>query len=282
MPKIDLLKHKVFDFNIHLPMGAEGLDQRHREDMTMEMADITKSISYYKDDLKKLEAANYMLFNQYITETEGFETQLINLRDSGIIADNSCFTLLVDFRHENVVEHITTAARAGVKGVKFHAYLQRIEPGDMDDIVTLCKQAESLGMFICIDTSYGTIDLYRYDNLLLATKVAEVIKKAPIVLLHSGGARVLEAMLIADMQENIYMETSLTTPFYEGSSLWQDLAYSWRKLGCDRVLYATDFPYITMDRSFDAHQKLFDQFNFTDEELQKILYGNAMRLLSSL
>lgn len=279
---MDLFKKKVFDFNIHLPVGSDGLDQRHHEDMEMEMPQIAKAISFYHDDLKTLKGGNYMLFNQHITETDGFKEQMDKLRTSGTISEKSCFTLLLDFRHKNAMNHISTAHIAGVKGIKFHSYLQRIEESDIDYIVALCKEVERLGMFICIDASYGTTYLYKYDNLLLATRIAEIIKNAPIILLHSGGARVLEAMLIADMQENIYMETSLTTPFYEGSSLWQDLAFAWRKLNCERVLYATDFPYITLKKSFEAHEKLFEQFEFTEKELDKVLFGNALKLLSSL
>lgn len=278
----DLKSLPIYDFNIHLPMGNDGLDKRHEEDMKMEVGDIKEALGFYADDLTIVKSANFMLFNQHITESEHFKAEFQELRNSSIVDDSSIFTLLLDFRHPTVRQHINDANRLGIKGIKFHSYLQKIKEEDFAVIIELCRYAENLGMFICFDTSYGTINLYKYDNLRLATEVASEIKKAPIILLHSGGARVIEAMLIADMQENIYLETSLTLPFYDGSNLWKDLAYTYRKLNCDRVLYATDFPYITLERSLEAHTKFFTEFNFSSEEIDKIMFQNAGRLIRSL
>lgn len=279
---IDLKSLPVFDFNIHLPMGNDGLDKRHEEDLQMKVSDVSKAIDFYAEDLKTIRSANYMLFNQYITEEVEFNSEFEMLVKSDRIQNHSTFTLLLDFRHPNVRQHMKDARQQGVLGIKFHSYLQKIQEEDFADIVSLCEYAQELGMFICIDTSYGTINLYKYDNLRLAAEVADRIKTAPIVLLHSGGARVLEAMLIADMQENIYLETSLTIPFYDGSGLWKDIAYTYRKLNCDRVLYATDFPYITLKRSFETHTRFFTEFDFKADEIEKIMYMNAHKLLAGL
>ena len=279
---VDLRSLPVFDFNIHLPMGDDGLDRRHEEDLQMKVSDVSKAIDFYAEDLKTIQSANYMLFNQYITENVEFNSEFNMLVKSDRIHDHSTFTLLLDFRHPNVRQHMRDARQQGVFGIKFHSYIQKIQEEDFADIVSLCEYAQELGMFICIDTSYGTINLYKYDNLRLAVEVADRIKSAPIVLLHSGGARVLEAMLIADMQENIYVETSLTIPFYDGSGLWKDIAYTYRKLNCDRVLYATDFPYITFERSFETHTRFFTEFDFKAEEIEKIMYMNARKLLAGL
>lgn len=272
----------IFDFNIHLPIGSKGLDKRIEEDMSMDVEDLGKALDFYTEDLSHLESANYMLFNQYILESEGFKDKFKQLLDSSIIKDNSIFTLLLDFRHPNVHRHLEDANELGIKGIKFHSYLQRIQDKDFDSIVDLCKAAEKIGMFICIDASYGTIDLYKYDNLKLATSVAEHVKDSPIVLLHCGGARILEAMLIAHLQNNIYLESSLTLPFYEGSNLWINIAYAFRKLNCDRILYATDFPYITIERSIEAHKNFFTEYNFSHEEIEKIMFQNAKKLIRSL
>ncbi|HAQ70101.1 MAG TPA: hypothetical protein DCR48_03910 [Flavobacteriales bacterium] len=279
---VDLKSLPVIDFNIHLPMGNDGLYKRHEEDLQMKICDLSKAIDFYTEDLKTIKSANYMLFNQYVTEEKGFKVDFEALLKSARIHDGSTFTLLLDFRHPNVRQHIKDARELGVLGVKFHSYIQKIQEEDFAGIVELCEYAQELGMFICIDTSYGSINLYKYDNLRLAVEVADRIKNAPIVLLHSGGARVLEAMLIADMQENIFLETSLTIPFYDGSALWKDIAYTYRKLNCDRVLYATDFPYITLERSFETHTRFFAEFGFEEGEINKIMYLNANKLLASL
>jgi hypothetical protein len=278
--KIDLKSIPVFDFNIHLPIEKKDLELRHKEDLSMDVDQVFNAINFYKSDLKSLEGANYMLFNQKITESDLFSEKMNAL--SKKVSATSTFTLLLDFRQPNVKSQMLAAKEAGIKGIKFHSYLQKIEEKDFDAIIKLCLYAEDLGMFICIDASYGTIFLYKYDNLRLAARIAEYIKKTPIIILHSGGSRVLEAMLIADMQENIFLETSLTIPFYEGSTLWKDLAFTYKKLNCDRVLYATDFPYVSLNESFEMHEKFFKEFDFTLDEINKISSLNAKKLLDSL
>lgn len=278
----ELTSLPIFDFNIHLPVGNEGLEKRHEEDMRMVVSDIARALDYHACELAAIRSANYMLFNQYLTESDNFEINFQKFLRDTKTTPNSIFTLLVDFRHINAPLHIMDASRVGVKGIKFHSYLQKIREDDFPTIIELCIYAEKLGMFICIDTSFGTIDLYKYDNLKLAAAVAGCIKIAPVVLLHSGGARVLEAMLLADLQDNLYLETSLTLPFYEGSALWKNIAFAYRKLNCDRVLYATDFPYVNLEHSLNTHTKLFREFNFTSGEIEKIMYQNADRLLSML
>lgn len=272
----------LFDFNIHLPMGNDGLDSRHLKDLKMNIREIGTALTFYKQDLSRISSGNFMLFNQHITEEPDFIRQMQNLIVNRNFPDNSVFTLLLDFRHPNVYDHIQDAFKSGVKGIKFHAYLQKIGPENYPKIVEISLLAEKLGMFICIDTSYGTINMYRYDNLLLASQIAYNVKEAPIILLHSGGARAIQAMLMADMQRNIYLETSLTIPYYEGSSLWKDLAFCYKKLNCDRVLYGTDFPYVTFNKSLDGHSLFFREFNFSEYEIEKIMYLNAAKLTATL
>jgi hypothetical protein len=278
--KIDLKTIPIYDFNVHLPIGKVNLDLRHLEDLSMDIDQISNAIDYYKSDLKSLYGINYMLFNQNITDGELFLEKMESLRKN--ISEKSTFTLLLDFRKTNIKEQMITAKKAGVKGIKFHSYIQKIEQKDFDIIVNLSSFAEDLGMFICIDASFGTIFLYKYDNLKLAARIAQEVKKTPIILLHSGGSRALEAMLIADMQDNIFLETSLSIPFYNGSTLWKDLAFCYKKLNCDRVLYATDFPYVSLNNSLEMHQKFFKEFDFNLDEINKITNLNAEKLLSSL
>ena len=176
--KIDLNTLSIFDFNVHLPIGKNDLDLKHFEDLTMDIDQINNAINYYKSDLKILDGANYMLFNQDITEEELFHEKMSNLREN--ISNKSTFTLLLDFRKSNIKEHMAIAKKSGVKGIKFHSYIQKIEEKDFETIINLCVYAEELGMFICIDASYGTIFLYKYDNLKLAASIAQEVKKTPI------------------------------------------------------------------------------------------------------
>ena len=96
--------------------------------------------------------------------------------------EKSLFTSLIDFRHENAKEHLEIAYEQGIRGLKFHSYVQEIYKEDFSKIISLSKRAEELGMFIAIDASYGTLDMYNCDNLKLVSEIARVVKKASIII----------------------------------------------------------------------------------------------------
>ena len=143
----------------------------------------------------------------------------------------------------------------------------------------ISKKAQSLGMSVMIDTSYGSLDMYQYDNLKLTSEIAKHVTDVPIILLHSGGARCLEAMLLADCCQNIYLETSFTLPYYIGSSVERDLAFAYKKLGSDRIVYGSDFPYINQDDSLSAFLSFAQKWEFSDTEIDNILSKSAPRVL---
>ena len=135
---------------------------------------------------------------------------------------------------------------------------------------------------ICIDTSYGTSKMYAHDNLKLACHIADHITKVPIVLLHIGGARVLEAMLLAHEKQNVMLESSFSLGYYEGSTIPQDAAFAFRKIGIERVMYGSDFPYVSMEESMRVHTDFYARFGFSDDEIENMLYNNANQMLSTL
>ena len=135
---------------------------------------------------------------------------------------------------------------------------------------------------ICIDTSYGTSKMYAHDNLKLACHIADHITKVPIVLLHIGGARVFEAMLLAHEKQNVMLESSFSLGYYEGSSIWQDAAFAFRKIGLERVMYGSDYPYVSMQESMRVHNDFYAQFGFTEAEIELMLHDNAIEMLATL
>ena len=90
----------------------------------------------------------------------------------------------------------------------------------------------------------------------VAAAIANRVTRAPIILLHSGGSRCLEAMLLADATKNVFLETSFTLPYYLNSSIERDLAFAYKKLGANKILYGSDFPYISLKES----EKSFFEF----------------------
>jgi predicted TIM-barrel fold metal-dependent hydrolase len=160
----------------------------------------------------------------------------------------------------------------------FQSYLQKITPADYPEILRVAQFVSARKGLICVDTSYGTSRMYAYDNLKLAAFISEMITATPIILIHAGGLRILEAMLLADLQPNIYLETSFSVDYYRGSSVAQDFAFAFRKLGAERILYGSDFPYVDPTQAATQMQEYLDQHGFTLAEQAAIMGDNGRTL----
>ena len=268
---------RIFDFNIHLPLTvSDHVDQITVNETEMSDRQFQTALSSMQSDLKFLSGLNLMILNpNYLRDPNQPEF----LQFARKTLSNCIFTSLVDFRRPDAMDYVDQLANQGFSCIKFHSYIQSIETAEFDRVKTVAKQAESRELAICIDASFGTTGMFRYDNLALACCIAESITKVPVVILHSGGLRCLEAMLIALSEPNVYLETSFTLPFYTGSRIEADLGFAYKKIGADKILYASDAPYVDVSDSLNRAQQFFAEQGFSDDELEKVFFENAQRFI---
>ena len=183
-----------------------------------------------------------------------------------------------DLRSGRFRDRIDFAAAAGFCAIVFHPYLQKILPEDLSLMQELARQAESSGMFVIICSAYGSTKMFKHYSLPLAAGLAEEIN-CPIVLAHCGGAKIVEAYLVAEAYANIYLETSFTLPYWLGSSIEIDIAFAIRKLGPVRWLFGSDAPFCTLNDALAAHHKFFDTHGFIDSQVEQIMSGTARTIL---
>ncbi|MDD5718018.1 MAG: amidohydrolase family protein [Sulfuricurvum sp.] len=263
---------KIFDFNIHLPCRLESeVTQTISNESTMSAENLAYCFTRHEESFALLSNANFMLFNQQLFD--GVITPFTDLLHQRFPAP--LLTALVDFRRSDSIAYIERAVAQGVRSLKVHSYHQQIDESDYGAIARICNYAENHNLILCIDTSYGTTKMYAHDNLKLAAFIADTVKNTPIVLLHSGGIRIFEAMLLADSQSNIFLESSFSLSYLQGSSLEADMAFAYKKIGTDRVLYGSDFPYIPAEQSLKEHLDFFERHRFSDSQIEQILYTNA-------
>jgi predicted TIM-barrel fold metal-dependent hydrolase len=268
----------TFDFNIHFPCELQkDTNKNIANDNSMILKDLEFCYENYKSSFKKsFSSANFMIFNQNIFDTENLTDFILKVKSD---FPNSIFTNLTDFRKSNVFEYLEVAKSQGVQSVKFHSYNQKIGSEDFGEVLKVAKFAEELGMILNIDTSYGSSKMYSYNNIKLASYISDFVTRTPIVLLHSGGAKVLEAMLLAEEKKNIFLETSFSVPYYIGSSIEQDLAFAYKKIGVERVLYGSDAPYIDLGTSKEVTLNFLEKHSFLSKDIDKILYQNSINIL---
>ena len=98
-------------------------------------------------------------------------------------------------------------------------------------------------------------------------------------MLHLGGIRTLEASLLVQDTSNGYLETSFTPVYFKNFNFQNTIQDALKLVGPDRIIYASDYPYISLEESLKINLKLFKECNFNDDELEKIFYKNALRLI---
>ena len=269
---------KIFDFNIHLPsvhvssVGERVLSETHIDEggLIMSYLDHKDTVCAYSDCI------NIMILKGDFSLSSRIFRDMYALAKKDF--NEVSITALVDYKRNDVCEYIDMIASEGVKAIKFHSYIQGITENDYPQISSVVEYAAARGLFVCVHTSYGTRHLYQYDNLRLAAFLAQQNEDVPIVLLHSGGSRVLEAMHLVVDSKNVFLETSFSLDYYRGSSLEDDYAFVYKKIGAERVIYGSDYPYV--GNSLQYVVDYLGRHGFQDNEMRLILYKNAERVLS--
>jgi uncharacterized protein len=193
---------------------------------------------------------------------------------------NLSLCLMLDFRKPDFSRLLALAKDLKFKAIKLHPYLQKIGPKDYSRAGELAKRAAELGMFLVVDCSYGTKHLYEYNGVKLCAYLSNLIS-TPIIMAHSGGALAIDALSLAMAANNIYLETSFSLDFWQGSSVEQDLAFAFKKLGSERCLYGSDAPFIDIKDSLKTANNFFKKYNFTKKDIDNILYNSAKALLKA-
>jgi predicted TIM-barrel fold metal-dependent hydrolase len=268
---------KVFDFNIHLPyLLNKEVNEVIAQDITLDSIGIQKGFNTHKHVLDDCIGANILLFNTKLFELDISPLLKIKEYKEKIIK----FTALIDFRRRDIKNYIDNLVKCGVNAVMVNSYLQKINDTDFSNVLIAFKYAQRKGLIICIDGSYGTSKMYTYDNLKLACFISDHIHSSPIVIVHAGGYRLIEAMLLASDKNNVWLDTSFSLPYYENSSIETDFAYVLRKMNCERIVFGSDHPYLPFKDALDTHLNFFKKHDFKKEDLEKILYRNSLELFN--
>ncbi len=192
--------------------------------------------------------------NEFIADTvkgsEGLMTGLGSLHpDSDNMED--------DFRH---------LKELGLKGVKIHPDFQKIPIDDerCERIYKLCSGV----MPVLLHTGD-----YRYDysNPDRMRRILEKYPELTVIGAHFGGWSVWdEAVEKLTSYPNFYVDCS--SSFYSLSP--EKVREIIRKYGADKVMFATDFPMW----GYEQELEFFFGLGLTEEETEKILYKNAVRV----
>ena len=204
------------------------------------------------------------------------------LRQKGVITFGGLHPDYADFRGE-----LQRLKSAGIPGIKLHPTYQHADLTD-PRFMRIIDAANDTGLAVIIHAGWD-IGIYDHDYASVAhiLKVIDEIHPEKFILAHFGGwlnwAGVEKYLAGAP----VWLDTAFTVgdvtpnpectepPFSMETLSIEDFLRISRKHGTDKVLFATDSPW--MDQS--AYVRIFEEMPLTDTEREQIMHENAEKLL---
>lgn len=169
---------------------------------------------------------------------------------------------------ENPREEIERIEQLGLRGVKIHPDTQQF---NMDDPKMLAIYEMLEGrlpvLMHCGDYRYD----YSHPRRLAA--VLDQFPKLTVIGAHFGGWSLFDLALEYLQERHCYLDISSSMMFL-GLRRTAELI---RRYGADRILFGTDFPMWNPKEELEQVYRL----GLTNEELEKILCTNGMRILEA-
>ena len=127
----------------------------------------------------------------------------------------------------------------------------------------------------------------RFSNPLDLNSVANAFPNVKIIVPHFGAGFFREALMVADMCENVLFDTSSSNGwirYHPGLTLTSVFQTALSVVGPDRLLFGTDssfFPRGWVRSVYEQQSAVLDELEVTSEDREKIFGGNFDRLFRS-
>jgi predicted TIM-barrel fold metal-dependent hydrolase len=168
-----------------------------------------------------------------------------------------------------------------LKGLKLHPRIQNFCPND-PKIYPLIETAARLDLPIIIDTlPYGP-QLIKNNLPLLIDELAQAIPSAKIIMAHMGGHRLLDAMTVARVNKNVYLDLSYTLLYFQESSVGNDIEFVIKKIGSEKVIYGSDHPQFNLKDCYEDSLEIIKKMDLTESDFKNIFGENIIKLLPGL
>jgi len=204
------------------------------------------------------------------------------LRQKGVITFGGLHPDYADFRGE-----LQRLKSAGIPGIKLHPTYQHADLTD-PRFMRIIDAANDTGLAVIIHAGWD-IGIYDHDYASVAhiLKIMDEVHPEKFILAHFGGWLNWNEVEKYLAGAPVWLDTAFTIgdvtpnpectepPFSTETLRIEDFLRISRKHGTDKVLFATDSPW--MDQS--AYVRIFEEMPLTDTEREQIMHENAEKLL---
>lgn len=164
-------------------------------------------------------------------------------------------------KDENALSEIDLClGKYGMNGVKFHSWKQGYYPDNRPELYEIFKLIESYGVHVQMHV--GTAPL---STPYIWGEYAKQFPNINFVFTHTGYYEFgMSSIEVASKTKNVWVETS-------GQMDPEILKYSVNKLGPERVVFGTDWPY----KPINIEIEKFNHLGLNNSDLENIFYKNA-------
>jgi predicted TIM-barrel fold metal-dependent hydrolase len=176
-----------------------------------------------------------------------------------------------------VVEQVAQLARAGFAGIKLHPRLNGYDPAG-PSILRAVRAASEHRLIVFLDTLFRQRSRATSHAADVVDRIVHECEGAVIVLLHAGGAALLELAEMVRLHSNLTLDLSFTLLHYAGSSIDADVRWVMERLD-QRVVIGSDMPEFAPAEAFARAEQLADRL--PAEKWCNMAYRNLERLFPS-
>lgn len=177
-------------------------------------------------------------------------------------------------RDGEVADEVARAAREGFAGIKLHPRLNGYDPLGPRCLAAIAAAAENR-LIVFLDTLFrqpSRATIYAAD---IIDRIAHECAGAAIVLLHGGGAALVDVAEVVRVHAALTLDLSFTLLRYAGSSLDADVRWVMGRLD-QRIVIGSDMPEYTPAEAFQRAEQL--AAGLAPEKWANIAHRNLERL----
>jgi predicted TIM-barrel fold metal-dependent hydrolase len=167
-------------------------------------------------------------------------------------------------------------AHTGFAGIKLHPRLNGYDPLDPACLLAI-RAASQRGLTVFLDTLFRQRARATDHAADIVDRIAHSCAGASIVLLHGGGAALVEVAEVVRLHPGLVLDLSFTLMHFAGSSLDADIRWLLQRLD-ERIVIGSDMPEFTPAQAFARAEQLAE--GLPVEKWSNVASGNLSRLFT--
>lgn len=187
-------------------------------------------------------------------------------------------TLIFDYK-ERFDEVRSIVNGGGIHALKIHSRIQKLAEDDYPELIERMVEFDPR-IPIIVDAFFFGDDLEYQPSLPFIVKLARRFPDIPVVVAHCGGYEVMKFFYHLRKLPNIYFDLSISLAYMRSTSVYADFKNLINFGDRGKVMFGTDYPFITPSRQLGVFNEMADELNMPAEKRNEILYTNALSVFS--